>query len=381
MKLRVAVVSGLMTAFSMSAHAQSSVTLYGTIDDGVNYVSNEGGGKAVQMVSGTLFGNRLGFKGTEDLGGGTNAFFTLENGYDSNTGRLGQGGLLFGRQALVGLSGSFGALTLGRQYDELSGEYLGLLEAGDNFAGYLGAHAADVDNLNDTYRINNAIKYKTPDFHGFSMAVLYGFGGVPGDFAANRVISVGGRYVLGGVTFAAAYEKINDPGVGLLGATSSPSPSAPFATALPTPIWGGYQSASTLQIWGAGATYAIGNATLRFVYTNTRFEDVAQTLNTPYLGQAVFNNYEANGQYQFTPAFNVGLGYTYTDAPRAKYQQVNLGAQYYLSKRTTLYVIGVYQHASGIDSYGAPAVAQINEVAPSSTPNQFLARAGLLFKF
>ncbi|MFD1560243.1 porin [Paraburkholderia silviterrae] len=113
----------------------------------------------------------------------------------------------------------------------------------------------------------------------------------------------------------------------------------------------------------------------------SRFEDVAQTLNTPYLGQAVFDNYEANVQYQFTPAFNVGLGYTYTDAPRAKYQQVNLGAQYYLSKRTTLYVIGVYQYASGIDSYGAPAVAQINEVAPSSTPNQLLARAGLLFKF
>ena len=380
MKSRL-VISALLATFSLGARAQSSVTLYGTIDDGVNYVNNQGGGRAIQMVSGTLLGNRFGFRGSEDLGGGLNTIFTLENGYDSNTGKLGQGGLLFGRQAFVGLSGNFGTVTLGRQYDEMSGEYLGLLEAGDTFAGYLGAHAADVDNLNDTFRINNSIKYRSPDYHGFSMSALYGFGGVAGDFAANSAVSVGLRYQQGGLVFDAAYEKVNNPGVAVYGATSNPSPDQSFATALPTPIWGGYQSAEKLQIYGAGAGYTLGNATLRFVYTNTRFEEITETLHTPYLGQAVFQNYEANVQYQFTPAVNVGVSYTYTDAPGAKYQQINFGAQYFLSKRTTVYAIAVYQHASGIDSYGQPAVAQINEVAPSSTPNQFLVRAGLLFKF
>ncbi|VWB30951.1 porin [Burkholderia lata] len=380
-KSGIAIASSLMAVVSIGAHAQSSVTLYGTIDDGVNYVSNEKGAKAVQMVSGTAPGNRLGFKGSEDLGGGMRAIFTIENGYDSNTGKLGQGGLMFGRQAFVGLSSDYGTVTLGRQYDELSGEYLGLLEAGDNFTGYLGAHAADVDNLNDTYRINNSIKYMTPDYHGFSAAALYGFGGVAGDMAANRVISVGASYHQGGFSAAAAYEKVNNPGVAVLGATSNPSPNAAFTTALTTPIWGGYQSAGKLQIYGAGLGYTFGNATARFVYTNTRFEQIAQTLNTPYLGQAVFHNYEANIEYRFTPAVDVGLGYTYTDAPRAKYQQINFAAQYFLSKRTSLYAIAVYQHASGIDSYGQSAVAQINEVTASSTPNQLLVRAGLSVKF
>ncbi|MCA8293378.1 porin [Burkholderia sp. AU30198] len=381
MKINGVIAAGVAASVAVVAHAQNSVTVYGTIDNGVNYVSNLGGGKAFQAVSGTLYGNRLGFRGSEDLGGGMKAIFTLENGYDANTGRLGQGGLMFGRQAFVGLTGGFGTVTLGRQYDELSGEYLGLLAAGCNFAGYLGAHAADVDNLNDTARINHSIKYKTPDFNGFSMAALYGFGGVPGSFSANRAISVGARYERGPLTLDAAYETVNDPGVALWGASVNPAPNTAFSTALPTPIWGGYQSASKLQIYGAGGSYALGNATIRFVYTNTRFQDIAQTLSTRYRGKAAFDNYEANVTYLVTPAVSLGVAYTYTAAPDAKYQQVNAGAQYFLSKRTTLYMIGIYQHASGLDSYGRQAVAQINQTTPSSTANQLLLRLGLLVKF
>ncbi|MCA3866538.1 MAG: porin, partial [Burkholderia sp.] len=97
MKINGIILAAAAACFAVAAHAQNSVTLYGTIDNGVNYVSNMGGGKAIQAVSGTLYGNRIGFKGSEDLGGGLKAIFTLENGYDANTGRLGQGGLMFGR--------------------------------------------------------------------------------------------------------------------------------------------------------------------------------------------------------------------------------------------------------------------------------------------
>src|ERR1700760_315613 len=89
------------------AHAQSSVTLYGLIDESVQYVNNATprGGSFVGLVGGNLQGNRFGLKGTEDLGGGLKAIFQLENGFDINTGKLGQGGLMFGRQAYVGLTG------------------------------------------------------------------------------------------------------------------------------------------------------------------------------------------------------------------------------------------------------------------------------------
>ena len=109
-------------------HAQSSVTLYGLIDESrfeavsnVPVAGKTGGGTqyALDAING-LNGTRWGLRGTEDLGGGLAAIFTLENGFDLNTGKLGQGGAEFGRQAFVGLSSSrFGTLTLGRQYDSV----------------------------------------------------------------------------------------------------------------------------------------------------------------------------------------------------------------------------------------------------------------------
>ena len=101
------------------AHAQSSVTLYGIIDTGVEYVShaNAAGDHVVRMpgVTGEL-PSRWGLRGTEDLGGGYQAVFTLESGFNVRGGDLGQGGRLFGRQAFVGLKSGFGTLAFGRQY-------------------------------------------------------------------------------------------------------------------------------------------------------------------------------------------------------------------------------------------------------------------------
>ncbi|MCA3868399.1 MAG: porin, partial [Burkholderia sp.] len=108
---------------------------------------------------------------------------------------------------------------------------------------------------------------------------------------------------------------------------------------------------------------------------------IVPTLNTPYRSRASFDNYEANVTYLVTPAVSLGAAYTYTAAPDAKYQQFNVGAQYFLSKRTTLYMVGIYQHASGLDSYGRQAVAQINQTTPSSAASQLLVRLGLLVKF
>ena len=108
-KLLIAAAASTVLGCSLapiSAMAQSSVTLYGLIDEGLNYTSNTGGHSNIQMESGFAQGSRWGLKGSEDLGGGNKAIFQLENGFDVNSGKLGQGGRMFGRQAYVGLSQS-----------------------------------------------------------------------------------------------------------------------------------------------------------------------------------------------------------------------------------------------------------------------------------
>jgi predicted porin len=100
-----------------SASAQSNVTLYGIIDAALAHTSNaDAAGNAITKMP-SLTGSlpsRFGLRGTEDLGGGLSAVFTLENGFTPDTGSLGQGGRLFGRQAWVGLRGKWGTLQLGR---------------------------------------------------------------------------------------------------------------------------------------------------------------------------------------------------------------------------------------------------------------------------
>ena len=119
--------SPLLLSLAGIAAAQSSVTLYGIVDAGVTYRSNERVGSAGAYTGHSSVGHDrqpvrqpLGIKGSEDLGGGMRALFVLENGFDITNGTSGQGGRQFGRQAFVGLgSDRYGTVTLGRQYTSL----------------------------------------------------------------------------------------------------------------------------------------------------------------------------------------------------------------------------------------------------------------------
>jgi hypothetical protein len=105
-------------AGTQQALAQSQVSIYGIIDTGVVCTNhaNAAGNSVLKMPSLTSsFPSRLGFKGTEDLGGGLQAMFVLESGFSVDTGAMGQGNRLFGRQSYVGLKDSWGSLMLGRQ--------------------------------------------------------------------------------------------------------------------------------------------------------------------------------------------------------------------------------------------------------------------------
>ncbi|MBN3791189.1 porin [Burkholderia sp. Ac-20353] len=156
-----------------SVHAQSSVTLYGIIDTGIEFVShaNAAGDHVVRMpaVTGEM-PSRWGLRGAEDLGGGYQAIFALESGFNVRGGDLGQGGRLFGRQAYVGLKSGFGTLAFGRQYTMT---YLALQGAdiiGPDIYG-LGSLDAYVPNG----RADNAVTY-VGTYKGFTLGAGYSFG-------------------------------------------------------------------------------------------------------------------------------------------------------------------------------------------------------------
>ncbi|MEN8517512.1 porin [Burkholderia sp. MS455] len=373
-------------AFAGAAHAQSSVTLYGIIDEGLLFNNNAGGKHLYSMASGVMQGSRFGLRGTEDLGGGLKAIFTLENGFDVNSGKLGQGGLMFGRQAYVGLSSQYGTVTLGRQYDSVV-DFVGPLEAGDQWGGYIAAHPGDLDNFNNAYRVNNAVKFTSPSYGGLTFGGLYSFGGQAGQFSKNQVWSLGAGYNNGPLVLGVGYLNARTPG-NFGGMFNNGSTAA--TTAVSSPVYGAYaNNANTYQVIGAGGAYTFGAATIGATYSNTKFKGFSVG---PFVNQtATFNNGEINFKYQLTPALILGAAYDYTQGSKidgnsaAKYHQGSLGVDYFLSKRTDVYVIGVYQHASGnvLDAKGnvVQATAAINGLAGSSTSNQVAARVGIRHKF
>ncbi|WLE62890.1 porin [Burkholderia plantarii] len=376
--LRLSAIAPL--AIAADAHAQSRVTLYGIVEDGLVYTNNQKGGANLQATTGATNTSRVGLRGEEDLGGGYRAIFTLENGFDASTGKLGQGGLLFGRTASVGIVSPFGTVTAGRQYEPVS-EYLGALSSALQWAGWTGAHPGDIDNMQSTIRFNNSVEYTSPTLHGFSLKAMLAPGGVAGAFSQQRAMSFGAGWQGANGGISAAYLNLNDPSVAAYGGSVLPG-QAGYTTPATSPIYSGYASAATLQIAGVGANLTLAGVRLDAIYTNTRYQSVLPTASTPFRGgTAQFNTFEANGSYRVTPQWLTGVAFIYTKGETAKYTQVNLGADYSLSRRTDVGLVGVWQHATGIDSTGKTAVADIASLSASSTPNQVAVRLNLRHRF
>jgi predicted porin len=326
------------------AHAQNSVTLYGVIDTGLTYVHNANGNeKQIGTASGVLSGDRWGLKGQEDLGGGLKAIFQLENGFDVNTGKLNQGGREFGRQAFVGLtSDKLGTITLGRQYDPLVDMVQGI--TGDNYWASIVGTPGDVDNYDNSSRVNNGVKYVSANYAGLQFEGLYGFSNGAGTTGQGQTWSGAVAYNNGPLGLAAGYYYTSNPSAGRSATTwNSPSSDSIFDS----PINSGYASAHSIGIARAAAQYAIGPVTFGGSYSNAKYRPdgfSAFTSTETYNIGSLFAN------YQLTPALLIGTGYTYEKASgdtAAKYHQVGIGADYTLSKRTDFYALGAYQHASG----------------------------------
>jgi len=198
------------TLTSGTALAQSNVTIYGIADMGYIYGSGDAGaGKSGTntfsgVESGMRSGSRLGFRGSEDLGNGLKAIFTLEYSLyiDQNRG-VGNSGGLNARQQFVGLSSSkLGTAALGRQYAP------GYDATSNNspFGGsprlspqaFLSSDAGNTITPSSGARWNNAVTYTSPNFSGFTGKVIHGFGENSAGGYNNASTTDNGKFGLGG---------------------------------------------------------------------------------------------------------------------------------------------------------------------------------------
>lgn len=181
-------VIALALAAPLVAHAQSpanaNVTIYGLID--INLAQEKAGSLSRTGVDhGELNGSRFGFRGSEDLGNGLKAIYTMEGGFDPSAGGSEQGGRLFGRQSFVGLEGGWGRMTLGRQYSPafVAIDPFDATGGADRSPGLLSRKTGSVKPAYEV-RFDNMVKYRSPEFAGFSADVGYWLGeksGATGD--------------------------------------------------------------------------------------------------------------------------------------------------------------------------------------------------------
>jgi predicted porin len=293
-----------------TASAQSNVTVYGVTDAGITYETGDQAGSAWKLATGVQSGNRLGFKGSEDLGGGLAANFQIEAGFNLAKGTSKQDAL-FGRQAHVGLSGPFGAIDLGRNYNP----FFNTLDSIDPFGTGLTGSSTNLMN-SSSVRTNSSLVYSSPNINGLSGSFLYGFGEQPGDAAKSRTVDFSVGYAGGPLNVTFAYDNVNDS-----------------------------QGAASTKLALVGGTYDFGVATLHLAY-ETEKDDAAMDFRDLMLGLSV-----PVGKGTFIASY-----IDKTDksgAGNASASQYAIGYTYALSKRTNFYTSYSRVNNRGIAAYVA----------------------------
>lgn len=332
-------------AFAGAAHAQSSITLYGTLDTNLeidtNFKSAGGGSANRYALNGEgLSGSRWGLRGVEDLGGGVNGVFVLESGVGGDDGTMQQGGRLFGRQAFIGLqSATYGKITFGRQYTSM-------LEALANFspAAMSSLYEPVIAQIGPVYREDNTVKYSgtfgpvsvgahwsfgTGGSSGtVDLGRLGGSGEVPGQFRRDTGYGARASYTAGPFSATVTYDQVNPSIIG----------NSNFA------------GTGTFKKAAAAASYAVGPAIFMSGYRWGMSTAPGQTLTRD-------NLYWAGVYYEMTPALSLTLDYYYQTfrpstlpalRPAGNPRQLMFIADYRLSKRTDLYLTTAYAKNAGL---------------------------------
>ncbi len=321
-----------------AATAQSSVTLYGIVDTYLANTTSENKGNAkiasvstTSLDSSAVNGSRWGLRGSEDLGGGLKANFQLENGFSSDTGAAGQGGLLFGRHAWVGFSGNFGNVKLGRTatpFDDVNGN------ATPVFYSKLSPSVNIFRSAKYVVRASNTAKYETPVFNGFTGAVSYsldertGWPGAPAARSADAAIGISVK------SFNVAYA------------------AGPFSASLAA------QSETDYPTAGVAAKFDINYTRLNVAYDFGTFivkgnygraGNIVSSTTGLGISDANATEYEFGVDYKASSALTLSGGVARSNdnqtAGDASRTGVGVGASYTLSKRTFLY--GGYETDTG----------------------------------
>lgn len=198
----------LMAVGSAAAHAQSSINIYGIVDAGIVGERGGSGGNVTKLASGAASASRIGFRGTEDLGNGLSAYFTLEAGAKIDTGEIDAAGTIFNRQALIGLkSKDFGAIALGRQYTPY---HTTLVNIVDPFNTGTAATSKNLfPDFGGNIRTSNTITYASPRVHGIDGELAYSLGEQAGAANAGRQFGGSIGYSEGPLTVRLAYNSKN----------------------------------------------------------------------------------------------------------------------------------------------------------------------------
>ncbi|MES2260727.1 MAG: porin [Pseudomonadota bacterium] len=199
-------------------HAQTNVQVYGLLDAGVDYVSKATptGGSLTRVTSGGMNTSRWGFRGTEDLGGGLKAVFNLEGGILLDTGAL--DGVLFKRQANVGLEGGFGRVVLGRSFTTVYDTVLAFDPMGfaPLYSWATSGPATGPSKYGFTTAFDNLIKY-SGGVGPVKFGATYGFGEQTTGTADSRKIAGNVSYAAGPLGLMGTWERINGNVVPLTG--------------------------------------------------------------------------------------------------------------------------------------------------------------------
>lgn len=217
---------GLCAGFP--AMAQTSVTLYGIVDASVRYQTGltstyaRSPASMTGVVSGVGPTSRWGLRGSEDLGGGLRALFNVESGFNVDTGTSSNATTFFDRAAIVGLAGSWGIVTAGRQ-NTLVADSAGVVDAiGLRFANLnpniqvtsltghqLGIEFGTTASMGSSNRVNNSVKYSKP-FGPVMARAMYSFGETAGDTSRQRTTGLGLDYISTGFSATSAYTEFRD---------------------------------------------------------------------------------------------------------------------------------------------------------------------------
>lgn len=333
----------LMGAFSAQAQAQtSSVTIYGRVVAGVDFLTNagtNGTGTRWSAANNQWGTSMIGFKGTEDLGGGTNAFFLLESGFNSTKGAFNgsdtsNGTALFNRRSYVGLSSaSAGSVKFGKNLF-INNDIWYLDPTGQQAIG-----TASLVNGRNWPGASNIIEYNSPDMGGFTVGLQTSLGEKPGSFnggVTNAGTSDGRKdgislaYQKNGLELRVIYDTVRD------------------ANGNYSDIW--VHSKELI----VGGTYKFDKLKMFVGWENLRAADAVS--GAPDRA----NQYWIGANYDVTPQFQLVGGWFHVNANNASVSSTGVGngggtanmymagVNYFLSKRTLLYVdVGTVRNGTG----------------------------------